>query len=282
MRHFIQFTGGLGDVFIRSYACNCYEIIDNLEVDDTVDILSISHNPHILELFHNHPNSHKLRLHDAHHFYPEKRNFETEEEFNYCVRSLYRLPNEQTWDTYKNPEPFSPNPEDLKLYFPQFYAKKPFFLTNQNYIAIQPGAGHLGNRALSNPILNQLIALFRAYFHDYDIHVLFRNESPHRSFLAQASRDNHIHIHTNLDVAGSALVVKNARFFAGSHSAFLQLAWFEDIPTLVLYPTDHPEFQQDIHYFTWGIRKPNCLALPFSEYNTRIITKFIQNRLSND
>lgn len=65
------------------------------------------------------------------------------------------------------------------------------------------------------------------------------------------------------------------------HSSLIQEAWFRDLPTLVLHPPGHSDFNLDrllpgTDSYAWGIRRANCICTSYTDARlARTVEQFL-------
>lgn len=59
---YLEFYGGLGDIFNHMHWLPCYAALDEMDPKDTALIVVSSHNPHAHEIFHQHPKAEQFTV----------------------------------------------------------------------------------------------------------------------------------------------------------------------------------------------------------------------------
>lgn len=257
----VDFTGGLGDFFHRAWKTDVLKILD--EAEDMVNVLQLCNNHSANDILYWHPKRHFFRVFDAlslkAHWVDRGADPSTADRMCY---EHFGIPwHTKAWRLYDNPEPLDER-GPLKFYRPRWYPRRRIAAA-VNAIVFAPGAGN-AQRAIPDDLQGEIVKGLISQ--GFEVHALYRNESVPREVLPLTA-DPLLHVHTSLTVPATAQLVRDCAACVCSHSALLQLAWFENKRTVALYPAGHPEWEAETNTYTWGRRRPNSLNLPF-ESNT--------------
>ena len=75
--YYIEYGGGLGDIFFQIYFEGAYRALDELTEADRAVIGLITHNPHAGEIFANHPRTGQLTVRNLGYWLPSPQSFQS-------------------------------------------------------------------------------------------------------------------------------------------------------------------------------------------------------------
>lgn len=254
----VEFSGGLGDFFHRAWKTNIMKILD--EAEDMVNVLQLCNNHSVNDILYWHPKRHLFRVFDAlslkAHWVDRGADPSTADRMCY---EHFGIPyHTKAWRLFDNPEPLDAC-GPLVFYRPKWYPNRRIKAA-ANAIVFAPGAGQL-SRAIPPDLQRRIVQ--GLLDKGIEVHALYRNESVPSCVLPLAQHPA-LHIHTCLTVPTTAQLVRDCAGVICSHSAILQLAWFEEKRTAALYPTGHPEWMAERNTYTWGRKRVTSLNLPFT------------------
>ncbi len=70
--YYVEYAGGLGDIFQQMYAHGTYSALEHLANDEAATVTLITHNPFASELFANHPKKNQLEVNAPGYWLPEE------------------------------------------------------------------------------------------------------------------------------------------------------------------------------------------------------------------
>ena len=273
----VDFSGGLGDFFLRAWTTDVMKILD--EAEDMVNVVQICNNHSANDILYWHPKRRLFRIFDALSLkvYWADRGADHVTADRMCYEQFGIPYRTKAWRYFNNPQPLDER-GPLVSYRPQWYPNHRIE-TSSKAIVFAPGAGN-GQRAIPAQLQDKILRSLLE--HDLEIHALYRNECVPREVLPLAAEPL-LHVHTSLTVPATAQLVRDCGGCICSHSAILQLAWLEGKPTAALYPAGHPEWQVERNLYTWGRKRATSLNLPFgadvpfsSEHIEQIVAHFIR------
>jgi ADP-heptose:LPS heptosyltransferase len=254
-RRYVHVGGGLGDVARRFYLTNTYTVL--AEVAEPLWVLCFSHNPAALQFFRHHPNHRKLILIDLGHVYmsllhdPKFDN----RQLNPTLIQLCGLTHE---------EPITKPREPLPLR--AFHAPDPI-RCEIPYVVIHPFGRGWGDWPESTQevvacALRLLPAGVRVYVLAAD-YIAADGRSKREEF--HYSDLPNITVLRNLSAPAAFSLVAGASRFIGTCSSLAQVAAFERIASIVLYPHRCSDFTPPYNDYSNTIWRANGVALPYDE-----------------
>lgn len=253
----VDFSGGLGDFFHRAWKTDVMKILD--EAEDMVNVLQLCNNHSANDILYWHPKRHLFRIFDAlslkAHWVDRGAAPDTADRLCY---EQFGIPyHTKAWRLFENPEPLDER-GPLNFYRPVWYPRQRIKAA-ANAVVFAGGAS-VYSKAIPHemhaPIIGGLLDSGR------EVHALYRNEPVPPSLLALCDHPL-LHIHTSLSVAATAQLVRDSAAAICSHSAILQLSWFEWKRTVAIYPAGYPDWMSERNTYTWGRKRETSLNLGF-------------------
>jgi predicted O-methyltransferase YrrM len=251
MEYYMEYGGGLGDVFLQMYAGRSYALLERLGPDDHATIALICHNPHARELFDHHSNRGRFQLEDF-GYWPPERNAE--------MRARHRLPRRGI------PAPAGP---DAPLHFYPAPSDTPALesIAGKRCVIFSVSAG-LPGRGIPPALVEELsrgvsqsglVPVFVGRNYQRWGRAEYR---PHCGDGCGGVVD----LVDRLSVPGVARAVEGAAAVVCCHSAINLLAWFMRRPQLLLYPPDVYD-RHIVHRDPWsfGADFPECRHALFDD-----------------
>lgn len=253
----VEFSGGLGDFFHRAWKSDIMKILD--EAEDMVNVLQLCNNHSANDILYWHPKRHLFRIFDAlslkAHWVDRGAPPGTADRLCY---EHFGIPHHtKAWRWYQNPDPL--DERGPLIYYRPIWHPRNRIQAAAGAVVFAPGAGN-AQRALPGGLQGEILK--RLLARGLEVHALYRNESAPPAVLPFAA-DPLLHVHTCLTVPATAQLVRDCSACVCSHSAMLQLAWFENKRTVALYPAGHPEWTVESNTYTWGRKRSSSLNLPF-------------------
>jgi predicted O-methyltransferase YrrM len=247
-----------------------YNVLRDLEPDDTATVNLITHNPHARELFDLHPKSSQIQVNDFGYWLSED---------DHEQRRLHNLP--PPGSNLNLPE----KDRDIR-FFTSFEDVNSFALLLQQkmehardrwfpgYIVVAASAG-LSDRDIPR---ETVIKITRALT-DAGFLVVFvgRNyDRWGRKELEPPFGEKVINLIDKLTVPGTAKLLQDASGLVTCHSALNILGWYLRVPQLLLYP-DSVYRTHIIHKDPWafGIDFPETVHAQFEEFSPEHLSRFI-------
>ena len=252
-----DFPAGLGDVINTIYKTKNYTALETITKKTHVVIRS--HNPFIEELFLNHPNRHLMIINNITYLEPKT--------VDYMFHGIdYGRPLYERLGL--DPSKILDEGIVRKIDFSQDELEKPVFylskddsviinsikLTGKKYVVFQPGAGSK-ERNLPENIVLDAIKLFSSKGYlcvvigkSYTRSLKWQNgivpkeehskESVH--YLERLEDKTNVLdlVDSSISVPGTIELVRNSSFFFGSHSSMNVVAWYNRIPSVILYDAE--------------------------------------------
>lgn len=256
----IEMHGGLGDCFLHLHKTDAYDILSRATEDVTIHINS--HNPHVSELFANHPAKSKIRLHVI---YPWSVEF-----LESSARAKAGLPAKvpDRVDRFPFPLEYYPSEEDREVLksLPKRYLLASFSASSNP-------------RSLPESIYKPIVsAASRARIpvvmigRSYGETSIPRNEV---SFDAPGV----INLVDKLTVPGSVLALRRSTAMVTCHSSMNIVGWFERKPQFLCYN----ESTRIAHFLTdagdtWSFGKnfPETEHLLYSQFTQARFSAFLK------
>jgi hypothetical protein len=243
--YYIEYGGGLGDIFFQIYFEGAYRALDELTEADRAVIGLITHNPHTGEIFANHPRTGQLTVRNLGYWLPSQ---------DQVMRAKHRLPNRSIFPITGRPVRFYPTEAD-RAALPD--------LQPQRVIVFAPGAG-LADRNLSPQLVSNLAAVAR----ESGFLPVFVGRSYERHGRAEyyPVAGEGVSLVDVLSVPGVAALVESADGIVACHSAISMLGWCMRKPQLLLYPQS--VYERHIaarDQWTFGIDFPECRHARFDD-----------------
>jgi len=265
MRYFIEFGGGLGDIFAEVMSRGAYQTLSYLASDDTVEIVLVTHNSQAHELFKWHPNRRQFTIHD--HGYCI---CGTEKEYRakYELTGLYGLKLPRLPQTRSASVVFYPSPDDTAI----------LDSLPPQYIAVALGAGTT-DRFIPLPLAERIISKLL----ESGSYVVLIGKNYDRSGrkepVPNISHANLTNLIDRLSVPGTALMLQRAGGLFTSHSASNLLGWYFRKPQLLLYPESvvarHGMSIEHHDSWSFGVVFPETVHSRFDNYRPDMLDKFL-------
>lgn len=259
-QYYLEFGGGLGDVFHQMYHRGGYNVLRDLEPGESAKVVLISHNPYVKELFEHHPKRHQIQLHDLGYWHGA--------EADKQGRKLHKLP--PPGENAKLPEKDS----DVVFHCPaqddEFIAAIP-----RPFIALSLAAG-LPDRTIPREIVEEVLPRLRAA--GYTLVSTGRTYERHgrKEHSLNAYNADVIDAVDHLTVPGTAKLVQASAGLVTCHSALNILGWVLHKPQLLLYP--HSVYERHIQHkdqWAFGIDQPESIHAEFDAFTPELVDRFI-------
>lgn len=256
---YVEFGGGLGDVFNTIYNTQRYASLDSLKLDEQVTVAVISHNPHVKEIFEWHPKRRQMMVREFSYWLQEE---------DQARRALYGLPPRQFDPCPQRYVNFYPSPQDYPLLY-ELRSRGP-------YIILATAAGTEPSRDLPKEIREDIIDAVTGA--GYKAAVVGRNYKLFgRAEHEFAQHSMVMNMIDRLTVPGTSLAVLGAEAVITCHSALCILSWHMNKPTFVAYP----DYVQKRHFFkidehSFGKDRANTMHMEFPQYSRARVDEFIR------
>lgn len=268
---YLEFGGGLGDVFNGLFHRGAAFRLDELGPDERAVVCLITHNPMAAQLWEHHPKRTQIKVLTPGYWTPEEDTAKRRLHGLPPPGALWRLP-ELSQDQAALEER-----ERSAGRSPQFYehpadqAALDQLEPLDRYVVIAAGAG-LPNRNLPQAILDDLLAWLEKQGiasvlvgRDYERHGRFE---PVPAKVADGTYGGQcINLINQLSVPGTARVLAESAALITAHSCWNILAWHWRLPQLLLHPADLPHKGDD--EWSFGFAYPETLRGTFEEYAGR-------------
>lgn len=253
----VDFSGGLGDFFLRAWITDVMKILD--EAEDMVNVVQICNNHSANDILYWHPKRRLFRIFDALSLkaYWADRGADHVTADRMCYEHFGIPYRTKAWRYYSNPQPLDER-GPLEFYKPKWYPNQQIVVAPGAVVFAGPASNYPKSipRELHGPIIGGLIEK------GIEVHALYRNEAIPPGVLLLADHPL-LHVHTSLTVPATAQLVRECSAAVCSHSAVLQLAWLEWKRTVAIYPAGYPDWVHERNLYTWGRKRETSLNLPF-------------------
>ena len=262
--YYLEFGGGLGDVFNQMYSRGTYNVLRDLGPEEEARVCLVTHNPFVWELFDNHPKRKQMLIEDLGYWH-------TAEE-NKVNRATHAMPEPGANGLLPEKDKsirFYPMPEDRKVFDEVYKAG------SGPWVVLAATAG-LSDRSIPESILLDVLPKLEAagclvlvVGRDYDRHG--RKEfvpyfNPGRKEFVPYFNPRMLNLVNRLSVPGTAWLVQVCAGLVTCHSALNILAWHERVPQLLLYP--HSVWERHIQHrdqWAFGVDYPECFHVDFGD-----------------
>jgi hypothetical protein len=247
MELYLEFGGGLGDIFYQMFHDGGYGALQTLTAHDRALIVLITHNPHARELFVHHPRASQLEVRDLGYWPPSD---------DVVMRRRHGLPRGAPGLPISRAPEFYPSMADRD------WLDR---LDGTAYVVFSVTAG-LPERDVPGDLVETLIEL--AIAHSLLPVMVGRN---YPRFDRHEQRVRHrgvLDLIDRLTVPGVALAVRRSLGVICCHSAINMLAWLMRRPQLLLYPQS--VYERHIaprDQWAFGIDFEECLHACFDSHD---------------
>lgn len=256
---FVEFGGGLGDVFQQIYNTDRYVSLEKLDLSDRMTVVIVSHNPHVKEIFEWHRNRQKMVLKDLGYWLP---NEDAEK------RKRHGIPRpDQGRMALQKSVTFYPSPQDIPIL--------KSLTTVGKYVIFATAAGTEPSRDLPKALRDDAVAAvlsrgYKAVITGRRYKLFDRDEHCFQESLGV------VNLVDQLTVPGTAMAVERAQAVVTCHSALCSLSWCMNKPTFVAYPgyVYERHFKNKSQYAV-GQDRPDTMHLEFSKYCRGDMDRFL-------
>jgi hypothetical protein len=270
MRYYIEFGGGLGDIFYQMYSSGKYSSLQNLENADTAVIALITHNPFASELFQFHPQKARFEVRSPGYWLPEH---------DATNRRIHGLPPFAPAQFDPGPAPchgpvtFYPSADDVDLIARILEEARS---RGAPIIVFAVSAGE-PFKDIPVELVPRLVAAVRGAG-ALPVFVGRRYERNGRRELMGACLSGGIDTIDRLTVPGTAMLVQQAAGVVCCHSSINMLAWMERKPQLLLYPASIFEnFIRPRTLWALGVDYPETVHGLADHYGDSMMDRFLRS-----
>jgi len=263
-----EFSGGLGDVISQIYNSKQYTALEHLPPTQKAMVILMSHNPHVKELFHWHPNAAQFDIRDVGFWWPLD---------DPHKRSLHRLPPAQPFHIVRQMHvTFFPSPEDLKILST---------LGPTPYLVINAGAGTV-DRNLPMQVCEDALELIAGEGFRQDSLRAIAVGSTYSLGNRKEPRLPDSPLLTNLvdrlSVPGTIELIRKCVGVLCCFSAMCLAAWYLNKPVFLTYPqhVKRKEFDRPANHYTFGRSRPTTMHMDFATYKKSALALFLR-RITN-
>jgi len=259
--YYLEYGGGLGDVFHGMFTRGSANVLRDLAPDETATVTLACHNPYAAELFQHHPKADQFTVLQLPYWLPES---DEEKRAEYSLPrpgALARLP-----DHSKEAVEFYPSPADYNV-FSELRAAK--------YVVFSASAGE-PDRNFTPEIITSILAELAVF--GIPVAVVGRNyERNDRSEVPVNFTDPLVHNFIDrLSASGVAALVKNSAGLVTCHSALSLLGWHLRKPMLLLYSDrSFAEHVGPRTQWAFGIDNGITVAANIKGYTPRLVARFV-------
>ncbi len=266
-RFYVEFGGGLGDIFQQIYQNGEYAALERLGPGETATIALITHNPYVQELFAEHSKKAQLDVRAVGYWLPED---------DEAGRARFGLPGGAERHAWRLPSRggtvvFYPTAADQEVLRSVARRRreegKPLVV-----FSLSAGEPYKSVPRLLVPRLVEAVAaagglpvfVGRTYERNF-------REEQKGPWLAEG-----IDLIDRLSVPGTATLVQQAAGVVCCHSSINMLAWMERKPQLLLYPRSlYETFIRPRTQWAVGIDYPETVHGQFDDVGTPLMERFL-------
>lgn len=270
--HYLEYGGGLGDVFNGLYHRGSYNVLRDLKPNETATVALRCHNPHARELFEAHPKRAQFNLLDLGYTDPEPR-------LDAAARREFALPRAGALDRVPAKDSritFYPLKQDRPVLaeLAEVLASTHAVNVPPRYVLLSASAG-LPDRNLPAAMIEDIL---RALCPTNLILLVGR------TYARQAREEINVHgladqiglgsrvvnLVDKLSVPATATLVQRAAGLVTCHSSLNLLAWHNAVPQLLLYPESvWRRHIQRKDQWSFGIDDGRTVHARFDEWDAR-------------
>lgn len=261
---YLEYGGGLGDVFTSIYCNNSYNLLADMPEGHKAKIVLICHNVFAFELFTSHPKFNQFEFLNLPFWWP----WEGAEN-----RARYGLKTPGEWTVPMGDSReimFYPSLEDQRVLDE---------VKGKRYVVVAPTAGTPGRDFPLSMLSNIVNSLNRK-----GIHVVYVGRNYNRQGGAGDCRkeveslpicESFTNTFDRLTVPGTAELVRGSVGVVTTHSAICLVGWYMKKPEFLLYPDGWREqhLMQNTIY-TFGLFEGKTIEGSFSAYNQECQDEF--------
>jgi len=225
VNHYMEFGGGLGDIFQNIYVYGAYRFLDKMPEGDRATITLITHNPFAQQIFDNHPRAKDITVRNLGYWSPAE---DSEK------RRDHGLPPPPHPGAYPHRfEPIRFYPTFMDVEYIRILERR------RSYLVIAPSAG-LPDRDIPMGIALEVVETFMA--RGISVVQVGRNYDRHgrKELRLQIGSNDHPgefwDFVDGLSVPGVAELLRGSLGLITCHSSVSMLAWYMRKPNLLLYP----------------------------------------------
>lgn len=275
--YYIEYGGGLGDVWQGMYTRGSYNVLRDLEPDETATVALACHNPFARELFEWHPKRNQLELLDL-GYWDVRDDAEHRGKHKLPRRgALGRLPEKPNGP--RDIE-FYPSPEDLDV-FKELATTRPIRQDGGQFVVFSASAGE-PDRNLPPAIVRQILERL----HQENVPVIAVGRSYARNDRVEQAIEcdlpNFINLIDRLSTPGTAFLLSRATGIVTCHSALSLLGWYMAKPMLLLY--SKPSYERHIvprngrkgpDQWAFGIENGRTVHCLFEQFEGAHLDRFL-------
>lgn len=263
INHYMEFGGGLGDIFFQMYFEGAYRALDYLDEQDRVLIALITHNPYAREIFVNHPKAAQIDVRDVGYWIPSEDAKMRAQHGLPALRSIFPV----TGDSVR----FYPSVQDLETLRE---------VTRRKVVVFAASAG-LPDRNLPERVIYGVAeqAQRRGFLPVF----VGRTYARHGRTEYRPTRGEGLDLVDALSVPGVASLLQSALGLVACHSAVSMLGCLTRKPQLLLYP--HSVYERHIvahDHWAFGTDFPECRHAQFGDPNIEALAASFFDNLRGD
>ena len=256
MHYYLEFGGGLGDIFNQIFNYSSYRGLEDLRPSDTATIAIICHNPFAYELFEWHPNRPQIEVRQFPYM-----------NLNEDVLNRQKLGLAGALLTScRDDTNFFPSNNDMAILHS---------LSFERTLVISASAG-LPERSIPNSIVDRIIDT--AIDSGFKIFVIGRTFSRHgRREYVPTERENVSILIDKLSVPGTIELLRRSCGLITCHSAINILGWHVHIPQFLLLPKSvwMQHFFRGRNEWNFGILQNQTFCCLFDSYSDELYRHFL-------
>jgi O-methyltransferase len=260
MLYYLEYGGGLGDIFNQIYNRSDYRGLMDLGVSDRAIVALICHNPFAKELFAWHPKRQQLDVRPLPYWPPSE---------NAVNRRRYRLGGAQLNAIHDRPVSFYPSDHDHQL------LDKVRHLSRGRPLIVLAASAGLPERNIPATLLDRTVAQLLAS--DTVVVAVGRNYERHGRCELIPESGQVLNYVDQLSVPGTAELVRSANGLITTHSSMNILGWHLRIPQLLVYPPSVVErhFKNGRDEWSFGLDWDITFHSTFDDLDNNVVDAFL-------
>ncbi len=269
-RYYLEFGGGLGDIFQQMYQHGAYAALDRLRDDETATIALVTHNPFAQELFAEHPKKGQLDVRALGYWLPE------DDERHRRTHGLPLTPQDRRAlapPPCGGPVTYYPTAADREA-LRSVAAAREAARTPLVVFSLSAGEPY---KSIPRVLVPRLVSAVSAA----GCLPVFVGRTYERNFREELKGPwlaGGLDLIDRLSVPGTAWLVQQAAGVVCCHSSINMLAWMERRPQLLLYPRSlYETFIRPRTQWAVGIDYPETVHGLFDDCGPSLMERFLMH-----
>lgn len=268
---YVEFGGGLGDVFNGMHTQNAGVLIDELKPGERAVVAVISHCPTVAEIWKHHPKRSQIELLALPYWEGEEDAYWRSQHGLPPPGALWRLPDSLT----KGLAQWYVSDDEWDLITSVLNPHPPGSIDDHDPIVLVAAGAGLPHRCLPQALIDRVVsAVLDANYRVALIGKRYPRHGREEPLPSQALRARCFDLTDKLSVPAAATLLSQSSGLVTAHSAWNILGWHRRIPQFLAYPPNLPHCGKDEWSFGWDF--PETVRCTFDEDPTSAIERFIQ------